>query len=466
MKKGILNYCKAGWVFLCLVFFYSCAKPEKPNVLLILIDDMGYADLSCYGNTNVVTANIDRLATGGTRFMQYYSNSPIGSPARVALQTGQYPQRFAISTNFSFRQLNSFAGMADYLSDTVQTMAKVLRHEGYRTGYFGKWQMGGGFDITNAPLPQQLGFEKSIVSSEGLGPRILITDEKLSSVSAQLDTAPIYWATAVEADKMFADSALRFIEASSQAPFFVQLSFKGLKSLYDIDTTNPSKGMHRQMQFDYTLKQIDKLVGQVVDHLEKTGKLQQTIIILTSDNGPDDARINYSQGATPPGSVGNLRGRKWSLYEGGIRVPFIISGSNAKIPSRVDETTVTAAIDVLPTLCTMLNIQSDTPMHFDGVDMSAAWQGQTQVRTTPLFWEYRGSPQPGNSYHISPRLAIRINDWKLLVSPDTLYMQLYNLRYDPSESSNVVGNDPEMSDSLSAKVIAWYKSTKANRPTK
>src|SRR6188768_2504657 len=147
--------------------------PSRPNILVVLIDDMGWGDFSCFGNKEVETTNIDRLAAEGLRFEQFYVNAPICSPSRVALSTGHYPARWQITSFLNNRKENERRGMAQWLDPAAPMLARTLHDAGYATGHFGKWHMGGQRDVADAPLITQYGFEESLTSFEGLGPRIL-----------------------------------------------------------------------------------------------------------------------------------------------------------------------------------------------------------------------------------------------------------------------------------------------------
>jgi hypothetical protein len=169
-------------------------KSEKPNVVIIFIDDMGYADPSCFGNSIIKTPNIDAMAAQGLRFTNFYVNSPICSPSRVALNTGKYPMRYSIHSYIAGSEQNRQRNMADYLDPSAPTLARTLQQNGYVTGHFGKWHMGGGRDIGNVPHPSEYGFDKSLVSFEGIGDRVLFPDDDLCAMSARLGRGEIIWA--------------------------------------------------------------------------------------------------------------------------------------------------------------------------------------------------------------------------------------------------------------------------------
>ena len=199
------------------------SKASKPNVMIIFIDDMGYGDISCFGDKTIETPNIDALASNGIRLTNFYVNSPICSPSRVALNTGTYPMRHRIHSYIASSKKNKNRVMANYLDTSVNTIASTLKDNGYATGHFGKWHMGGGRDLGNVPLPTEYGFEKSFVSFEGVGDRLLFPNDNLSKQSSKLGRGKIVWAEKYESTRIYIDSALAFIDRKGDKPFFVNL---------------------------------------------------------------------------------------------------------------------------------------------------------------------------------------------------------------------------------------------------
>ena len=176
MLRGItrsIGLVATTFLLLCIPAWTCPANEEKPNIVVIFIDDMGFADPSCFGNPLIKTPHIDKLAAEGIKLTNFYVNSPICSASRVSLTTGQYQGRWKIHSFLNSRAANANRGMADYLDSSAPTTAKKLKSAGYATAHFGKWQMGGGRDVDDAPLPQAYGFDESLVSFEGLGDRII-----------------------------------------------------------------------------------------------------------------------------------------------------------------------------------------------------------------------------------------------------------------------------------------------------
>src|SRR5215475_7210965 len=209
------------------------SAPRQPNIILVLIDDAGYADYSSYGNPRVRTENIDRMASEGLRFAQFYVNSPICSPSRTALVTGQYPARWRITSYIDNRALNEKRGMAQFLDPAAPSLARFLKGAGYRTGHFGKWHLGGGRDVGEAPLPAEYGFDASLTQFEGLGDRILpIFDAHdgspsrkapLGLASEKLGRGSVTWMDRCQVTRAFVDRAIEFIRQSESEgkPFYV-----------------------------------------------------------------------------------------------------------------------------------------------------------------------------------------------------------------------------------------------------
>ena len=219
----------SGLIFL----FNSSARAAKPNILFVLIDDMGYGDLTCYGEKRVHTDQIDRIAAQGIRFTQFYVNAPICSPSRTSILTGQYAARWKITSYLDNRAANKSRGMAQWLDPSAPSIAKDLHAGGYATGHFGKWHMGGQRDVGDAPLITDYGFDKSLTTFEGLGDRVLpILDsydgtppKKYALGSDKLGRGNITWVERSKVTTSFVNAAIGFMKEAEKTgqPFYVDV---------------------------------------------------------------------------------------------------------------------------------------------------------------------------------------------------------------------------------------------------
>ena len=207
MKKNWQKWLLIGLLQLWLTSVGQAQTP-RPNIIFVLIDDLGYGDFSCTGNKDVQTENIDRLAAEGIRFTQFYVSSPICSPSRAAFLTGQYPARYRMHSSLNNRAENKRRGMPDWLDPNAPSIARTLKQAGYATAHVGKWHLGGGRDVGDAPLPQAYGFYESLTSFEGLGDRLLITGDGLSNQNAKLGNGKITWLEKYELTRAYVDRSI------------------------------------------------------------------------------------------------------------------------------------------------------------------------------------------------------------------------------------------------------------------
>jgi len=469
--RALLRYL-AAFLLAGLVTSSGGSAAERPNIAVIFVDDLGYGDLGCYGNDAVTTPNIDRLASEGIRFTQFYTASPICSPSRVALMTGQCPQRWRVFGHFASRKRNRERGMADWLDPDAVVLPRLLHRAGYATGHFGKWHMGGGRDVGDAPLPAAYGFDESLVSFEGLGDRLLNEDHGLSRQSAELGRGEIRRVRKHEKTRIYVDRAIDFIRRNETGPFYVHLWPNDVHDPFqpseaqvsDVGQPPDRPNPEQWQQFFAVLRAMDAEIGRFVHAIDEMGLGRETLVVLTSDNGPTAwsryYRGNKGHGAAP-GFTAGLRGRKWSLYEGGIRMPLIVRWSGRVPGDRVNDTTVACTLDLLPSLAAIAGAELPEGYRSDGVDFSRELLGEAEtVRARPIFWEYNslgGNIRPGLAIDRSPVLAVRDGDWKLLAAPDGSAAELYNLAADPDESDDLAPRYPRRTDRLRAAVVNWYR---------
>ena len=424
---------------------WSAQPAARPHIIFILADDLGAGDLACYGGDVAPTPNLDRLAREGTRFTQYYSAAPICSPSRAGLITGQFPTRWHITSFLQTRKGNRGCEQADFLDPKAPSLPRLLKTAGYATAHFGKWHLGGGRDVTNAPPFAEYGYDEHAGTYESPQPHADITGT--TWIWSAHDKVKRWNRSA-----FFVDKTLEFVARRRDQPCFVNLWLDDPHTPW-VPSADAPKGDSKQ-NVRRVLIEMDRQMGRLLDGLRDRGLEQNTLVIFTSDNGA----LPTFAGSR---SVG-LRGSKLSLYEGGIRVPFIARWTGQIPANRVDDRTVLSAVDVLPTLCSFAGVKLPPAPAFDGEDRRAAFDGKETERTKPLFWEYGRNetffkyPQaPGQR---SPSLGVRDGVWKLLVNADGSGAELYNVVSDRKEESNVASQNPAVVQRLTRLVLDWRKS--------
>lgn len=425
------------------------SKARAPNILFILIDDMGFGDLSLTGNRRVVTPNIDALAREGMVMTQFYTAAPICSPSRAGFMTGRFPARDRFVTFIHDRKRNRAFNQADWLDPALPTLPRVLRGAGYATGHFGKWHLGGGRDIGDAPLPAAYGFDESYTQFEGLGPRVLPRDlgTNLAKQSAALGKGPVDWLPRAQVTGRFVDKTLDFVRRNKDRPWFAQLWLDDVHTPWvpgpeQLAAVKGKGRTEREDRFFAVLVAMDAEIGRLVDDLRQTGALDDTLIVFTSDNGP-------TVGADTPGSAGPFRGRKASLYEGGLRQPLIVRWPGRIAAGSRDARSVAQAVDLLPTLTAIAGAR--VPSRIDGIDLSAAWRG-TPLAARPDLYSHIARPE---TEAFGPLYSIRSGPWKLLMNADGSGAELYNINDDPGEARDRKGEAPAVLRRLSAKLVRW-----------
>lgn len=432
------------------------APPTKPNIITVFVDDMGFSDLSCFGGKVVQTENIDRLAEEGIRFKQYYVNSPICSPSRTALTTGQYPQRWRITSYLNNRQDNRRRGMAQWLDPKAPVLARQAQLAGYATGHFGKWHMGGQRDVANAPVIRQYGFDRSLTNFEGMGPKLLPLTRTPDSKEpgriwqdAERLGGPFTWMQRSEITGGFVSAAIGFIDeaAALDRPFFVNVWPDDPHSPFfpPLDRWKPGK---RSLYYG-VIDAMDEQLAPLFDRIRNDPKLRDnTLIVFCSDNG-------HEPGA---GNGDPLRGAKAILYDGGIRSPLIIWGPGLlakNTANTINDESVFSAIDINRSLYPLIGADLPGGHTLDGEDVLATLLGKSRKgRQAPIFFR-RPPDRPGDNGEDNPDLAVRDGKWKFLVNYDGSSSQLYDILADPAESQNLAAKFPKVAARLKDAVFKW-----------
>jgi arylsulfatase A-like enzyme len=443
-------------MFRFLFFAFLCAlgprlyaaEPDRPNVIFILADDLGWGDLGCYGHPLIKTPNLDRLAKEGTQFTHFYVSGSVCSPSRCAFFTSHYPARERIHGHFATPQMNEARGMSQFLDPKVPNVARILKGAGYATAHIGKWHLGSN---SGGPQPDAYGFDY-VGTGERDGPEAGGSD-------------PYFRARSTE---IFVTETIEFIRKHTDKPFYAQMW-----TLVPHATLNPlpeqieryaqlRAGGARKKDFPHasaaqifyaTVTNLDIQVGRLMDALKEMGLDEKTLVVFSSDNGPEDIHI-INAGHSGIGSAGPFRGRKRSLYEGGVRVPFLVRWPGHVPAGRIENDAIIAGVDFLPTVCKLANAPLPADIVLDGEDTSDILLGTSRPRTKPLMWEWRFNIA-GEPFHKSPILAIRDGNWKLLLNPDMSRVELYDLPKDPTQLNNVAEHHTDIVDRLSKQVLDW-----------
>lgn len=448
---------------LCAVFVLSlvcdsadviaASQPTRPNLIFVLTDDFGWGDLGSYGGGLVPTPNLDRVAREGTRFTQFYVAAPICSASRAGCLTGRFPARVRITSYLQTRQGNAACGQADFLDPKTPTLARLLQSGGYATAHIGKWHLGGGRDVTNAPSILTYGFDECVSTWESPNPHPDLT--ATNWIWSPQDKVKRWDRTA-----FFVDQTLDFLRRHPNQPCFV--------NLWPDDTHTPfvpgpemrkkhgaETAKETVAHFKGVLEEYDRQMGRLLDGLKQLGLATNTLVLFTGDNGPAPT---YEHQRT-----GGLRGSKLSLYEGGIREPLLVWWPGRAPAGRVNERTVFTTVDLLPSLCAIARVPvpAKVAAELDGEDLSAALTGGAPIRNRPVFWEYgrnsKSFAYPRAPRDRSPNVAVRDGRWKLLINADGSDAQLYDLTADPKEEKDLAATQPELVRRLSGQALSWRR---------
>ena len=409
------------------------AKTRPPNILLILVDDLGYGDLSSYGAHDLRTPNIDALGAKGMRFDNFYANCPVCSPTRAALLAGTPPDRVGVPGVIRTNDLYSWG----YFAPDVTLLSDVLRRAAYHTGIVGKWHLG--LEAPNTPL------ERGFLSFHGF------LGDMMDDYYHHRRHGVNYMRRGFEtidpdghATDLFSDWAIEYLKErkKDQGRFFLYLAYNAPHTpiqpppewLAKVATREPKLPARRQRLVAF-IEHLDHGIGRVLGALQENGQADDTLVIFTSDNGGQ-----LSVGA----NCGPFRGGKQDMYEGGLRVPaFAVWPGRITPGSRTDRVALT--MDLFPTVCEILAVEPPTTV--TGASLLGTLLGTQQaVPERDLIWVRRegGSRYVGQDYY-----AIRRGPWKLVHNTPFEPLQLYRLDTDPKETTDLIAKEPEVARQLS-----------------
>ena len=432
----------------CLYAARAAGARRRPNVVFFVADDLGYADVGCYGQKKIKTPNIDRLAAEGMRFTQAYSGNPVCAPSRCTLMTGYHTGHAQVRGNKQiggtegWKLGSTIGGQWPIVEDTF-TVAKLFKRAGYATGAFGKWGLG---RVGTTGDPQKQGFDHFFGyicqrQAHTFYPNHLWRDGEVFWIEENKDGAERVYSADV-----ITDEALKFVRANKDKPFFLYVpttvphvalqvpedSLAEYKGQWPDPPYDGSKGYipheHPRACYAGMITRMDREVGRIMSLLKELGLDDNTLVIFSSDNGP-----TYAGGVDADffESAGPLNGLKGSVYEGGVRVPFI-----ARWPGRIkpgsESDHITAFWDFLPTCAQLL--REPVPAGLDGISILPTLLGRPgrQKKHDHLYWELRGQQ------------GVRMGDWKAVRLKPNQKIQLFNLKTDLGEQNDVADQHPEI----------------------
>ncbi|MGW0227946.1 sulfatase [Actinopolymorpha singaporensis] len=449
----------------------------RPNIVFVLIDDLGWADLGCYGSTFYETPHLDRLAAAGARFTDAYAAAPVCSPTRASIMSGKYPARVGVTQWIGGHAVGRLRDVPYFRELPMEeySLARALRDGGYQTWHVGKWHLG-----ERRTWPDRHGFDVN-VGGCGLGhPPSYVSPYGIPTLP---DGPPGEYLT----DRL-TDEAIKLVENAGEQPFFLNLWHYAVHTpiqapedlvgryeqkaktlgLDEIDAIKPGEPMptwhqrHQHVQrrvvqsdpgYAAMVENLDANIGRLLDALDRTGKADNTLVVFTSDNGG----LATSEGS-PTCNAPLAEGKGW-MYDGGLRVPLIVRWPGTVEPNNVLPDLVTSP-DFYPTFLDAAGIPRPAQMHeLDGQSILAALtEGQAEDR--PIFWHY---PHYGNQGG-TPGAAIREGDWKLVRFFEDNHIELYNLVDDIAETHDLADTKPGVAARLNAKLGHWLEDVQARIP--
>lgn len=438
------------------------AAERKTNVILILIDDLGWKDVGCYGSDYYRTPNIDRLASEGMRFTDGYAACNVCSPSRAAILSGKYPARLLLTqwlpagrwsrTHNRFREGRYIANLP--LEEV--TIAEAMREVGYRTAFMGKWHLG----TETYYYPEHQGFDVNVAGRDyGAPGSYFYPFEGSWSIPTTGKTlhkeSPLSGVKGDYLPDRLAEEAERFIRDSSDDPFFLMLSHYAVHTPLQAkqEKINRYKAVpekHRQGKPTYAamVESIDESVGRIMNTLRDLDIENRTIIIFTSDNGGNGKVTDHSP----------LRANKGSNYEGGIRVPFIIRWPGKTLPGSVSTEPV-IGMDLYPTILEATGQDLKPHQHCDGVSLLPILTGSGQLKRDAIYWHYPHYNQHPSAF---PSGVIRSGDWKLIEAFETGKLSLYNLSNDIGETNDLSESNPRKLAELQEMLKTWQREVGAD----
>lgn len=407
---------------------------EQPNFVIFLTDDQGWGDLACYGHPLIKSPHLDKFATEGVRLTQCYSACAVCSPSRSAILTGRTPYR-----NGVWRWIPG--GHQVHLRTSEVTISGLLKQRGYDTCHVGKWHLNGHFNSDKQPQPDAHGYDHWFATQNNAVPNHMNPANFVRNGTA---AGKLQGPSAV----LVAQEAISWLKQRSDKsrPFFLTVWTHEPHMPIESDPRfmEPYAGLDDPdlRQHHGNITQLDFAFGTLMGALDELNHRDNTFVMFTADNGPAG---NGVSGRTR-GSTGGLRGRKRHSHEGGIRVPGIIRWPGRIKPGTVSDEPVIGS-DLFTTLCEIVGIPLPTDRTIDGASMLPLFEGKPIARPQPLYWRNHSAPQ-------ASKVALRVGDWKIIGSDDLSAFELYNIRDDWQELTELAAQQPEKFEELKRQLIA------------
>lgn len=458
----------ATWLLACMLsgsamVIPAAASDDRPNIVIVLTDDLGYGDLACYGHPRIASPRIDRFASEGLLFSNCYSAAPNCSPARTGLMTGRTPCRVGIHN-----WIPMYSPM--HVSRDEITIASLLKRAGYQTCQVGKWHLNGQFNLPSQPQPHDHGFDHWFATQNNAlpthhDPTNFVRNGQpvgtLRGYSAQIVAGEaIRWLRKRESDRPF------FLYVCFHEPHEPINSARRFRSLYAAPEGSTLPNHHGN------ITQMDSAFGDLLDALDRLHLRKNTLVFFTSDNGPAITSRH------PHGSAGPLRDKKGFVSEGGIRVPGILRWPGHTSPGEVSDVPV-SGIDLLPTLCQVAGIAPPADRNLDGTSFLPLLTGQSLERKVPLYWHFNFARGPA-------KVAMRVDDWKItatlqgtplppagdilaehqvaIKSAELADYQLYHLKTDIGEQHDLAKDEPQRLQAMTQQLATMYRSVRDESP--
>lgn len=434
---------------------------ERPNIIVIMADDLGWRDLHCYGNRFVDTPNLDRLATEGMRFTDAYAAAPVCSPTRAAMMTGLSPARLHL-TNHAPGHPDGFSLEGSTLQEAASvrnldlsyvTIAERFKDAGFTTAHIGKWHLSyvnrkeaGSKEREVSLRPEAQGFDVNIGGCYQGGPPSYFAPYRIPAITE--------WEEGEYLPERLADEAISFVDQNREGPFF--LSWWPYSVHYPMEAEDSLIAKYRERReikdpiYAAMIEAMDRSIGRFLDHLEATGLAKNSLVIFKSDNG------GYNGDNRP------LRGFKGMIYEGGIRIPWIVRWPGVVAPGTLCDTPVIST-DCFPTLIQAAGIELEADTKLDGMSLLPLLKQSGTLERESIFFHC-----PNYAFHKKNRLAgaIRSKNFKLIKNYDDDSLELYDLSADIGEKQNLTEKFPDIADRMKEDLETWLKESGARFPTR